>query len=814
LTIAATVGRRFEFNLMRTVSGTSSETLVDRLDELIRARFIEPAPDAFGASFEFSHELIRQTVLGSLSQPRRQQLHLQLAEAIEQLPADRIDDRMLDLARHFYQAGPLADPARASECLTRAGERYLTASAFEEALRCFDRALALRSQTDSTLAEIKYKRGIAQRSLGLWDEALRSWEQSLTTYEALNEFEAAGRICAALNTQLSWAGRWIEAIKMGARGLALLGDRSSADRCRLLAANGATLGLAGHHDAGLAMINQSLAMAAEIGEPRLKGLAMYALVLHHYAYMRTRSSLETCLAAIEQLNPVSDGWLTTDLMIFVIEAHLSFGQFEQMALSLAELKPLASRLGHFVALISATRDEKSRDLISSGDIASWKEFLLGDLKECERIQNPAISAGALSALGVIEMWRGDWAEARVHMKEGEAREPAGPLGGDWVTIAMHDVYSGRHAQALALLERRRREFPRADQPNSRAAWMVMLSAVEVFFVAGEPRSAAEFYPMVLEAIESGVMFRAFDFRLLETVAGIAATAGRDWPAAERHFRRAIHICDALPHRIEQPEVRRFYAQMLLQRGQPGDRETACKLLREAIGAYAEIGMPKHREMAKVLLNSLESPPPAWAPKIVESSFRREGQYWTIAFEGRVVRLKDTKGLRDIVNLLASPGKALHVVELMAASVGEVPVSRVGTSAAALAQDGLSTAGRSSEPSIDTRARQAYRERLNDLRIELDDAERMGDAVVAEHARKEMEQITEHLILAFGLTGLARGADDPIERARIAVRVRIQSALKRIREEHPVLGRHLAHAVKTGTFCTYEAELPQRWEISA
>jgi hypothetical protein len=41
-------------------------------------------------------------------------------------------------------------------------------------------------------------------------------------------------------------------------------------------------------------------------------------------------------------------------------------------------------------------------------------------------------------------------------------------------------------------------------------------------------------------------------------------------------------------------------------------------------------------------------------------FRREGEYWTIAFEDRVVRLHDSRGLRCLAMLLTRPQQAIHV----------------------------------------------------------------------------------------------------------------------------------------------------------
>ena len=45
-------------------------------------------------------------------------------------------------------------------------------------------------------------------------------------------------------------------------------------------------------------------------------------------------------------------------------------------------------------------------------------------------------------------------------------------------------------------------------------------------------------------------------------------------------------------------------------------------------------------------------------------FRREGDYWTIAYDAAVVRLKDARGLRYLEPLLRQPGQSFHVTELI------------------------------------------------------------------------------------------------------------------------------------------------------
>jgi len=56
------------------------------------------------------------------------------------------------------------------------------------------------------------------------------------------------------------------------------------------------------------------------------------------------------------------------------------------------------------------------------------------------------------------------------------------------------------------------------------------------------------------------------------------------------------------------------------------------------------------------------------------------------------------------------------------------------------------------------------------------------------------------------------ASKGLERARIAVAMRIRNALKRIHDEHPGLRRHLSRSIETGNRCCYVPETPVRWDL--
>ena len=133
---------------------------------------------------------------------------------------------------------------------------------------------------------------------------------------------------------------------------------------------------------------------------------------------------------------------------------------------------------------------------------------------------------------------------------------------------------------------------RAGVDNLVGEWEQLLNVVEGRAILGERAAAAALYPLVAEGLGTGAVMSRHS-RLWQMVAGIAASCGEHWDTAQEHFETALTQAHDLPHKIAQPEVRRWYAQMLLDRNTPGDRDKARTMLGEAIEMYRTIGMPKH-----------------------------------------------------------------------------------------------------------------------------------------------------------------------------------------------------------------------------
>lgn len=212
------------------------------------------------------------------------------------------------------------------------------------------------------------------------------------------------------------------------------------------------------------------------------------------------------------------------------------------------------------------------------------------------------------------------------------------------------------------------------------------------------------------------------------------------------------------------------------------------LLREEAGAAAAPRSPP-------------APPPAAAPTAAgrASTFRREGEYWTMEFDGRTCRMRDAKGLGYIALLLRHPGRQIHVSELVSLGDGAmVAAPAVPDRDSTSPRRGLGDGG----AVLDAQAKAEYRRRLAELEGELAEARAFHDQGRIDRAQHEIEAIGDELSAAVGLGGRDRRLGSDVERARVNVTRSIARAVEKIADNHPGLAQHLDRCLRTGSFCTY------------
>jgi DNA-binding SARP family transcriptional activator len=132
--VAAVIGRRFDFEILRQAAGLDETAALEALDALLQRRILNQT----GATLDFSHDRIREVVYGELSVPRRRRAHGQVAAAIEAQHAGDLAPHYGILAVH-YREGQVWD--RALEFLRAAAAQAAARGVYREAVALFEQAL-------------------------------------------------------------------------------------------------------------------------------------------------------------------------------------------------------------------------------------------------------------------------------------------------------------------------------------------------------------------------------------------------------------------------------------------------------------------------------------------------------------------------------------------------------------------------------------------------------------------------------------------------------------------------------------------------
>jgi DNA-binding CsgD family transcriptional regulator/tetratricopeptide (TPR) repeat protein len=202
LVLAAVAGRRFDFELLRSLSGLDEADLLEIMKELVAAQLVVEV-EKRGDQFAFRHALTRQAVYEQLLGRERHGLHRRIAETIEQLFANSPEPRLEDLAYHFSEAG---DFTKALVYAERAGERadalYAPASAAEQYSRAIEAARLLAMPLPPRLHRA---RGLANERLGNFDLARTDHEAALAAARAIADHQAEWQ--ALLDLGFLWSGR-------------------------------------------------------------------------------------------------------------------------------------------------------------------------------------------------------------------------------------------------------------------------------------------------------------------------------------------------------------------------------------------------------------------------------------------------------------------------------------------------------------------------------------------------------------------------------------------------------------------------------
>ena len=255
-------------------------------------------------------------------------------------------------------------------------------------------------------------------------------------------------------------------------------------------------------------------------------------------------------------------------------------------------------------------------------VMTQRWILAGEVGDAERLLRPSTASessrrrpmpGAAASLGFHHRQLGDQDQARTWLATAAARVPGAPRDSEWLPMMT------QFAELVAGL---------GGHPIAGWAYRSLRPYADLLVVEG------------IGAVLRGPVERPL---------GLLAAADGQPAAARGHFERAIGRCRELGATM-------LLARALYDGGQtlndPGWQAEAAELYRR-IGC----GPP---------LPSAAAPPrhPATSEPNV---FRRDQDVWSVRYAGQEIRLRDSKGLRDLARLLGRPGQPVAALDLAGAA---------------------------------------------------------------------------------------------------------------------------------------------------
>jgi tetratricopeptide (TPR) repeat protein len=485
--------------------------------------------------------------------------------------------------------------------LTLAGKGALAAAAFEEAVRSFRRALSHLTEVHiRERADLLSSLAIAERGLEPWEVSCADLSEALDIYITLDDRQMIARSCARLIGIFVWAGRPQEAIETARRGLSHLGAELNSDRVRLLAVIGQAYGAAGSWEPANEVLSEALNLASHLCDPKLIARVLRARSAVDYHFLQLR---EAAADGEKAVSAETGPWERAINLQYLCQTLLCLGRLDEAAKIRDELEPLATRMNQSYSIERCRVTRAELEFGKSPDLSKLETVLQQTLNLDPTMPFLFWHVFSELQLSQVEFLYGNWAKVLQRAQEICRLEADSFLRGAGIGILFRQMaYGGDQISALAILDEKRPWLPHSGRPNTIGSWWMLALVIEGLFVLGEHSQARELYPLTRELVATEAIALWPIFRFTHTVAGMAAAAAREWEAAEDYFQTAMQHAESFPHLLEQAEIRRFHAMMLLERAGQGDHEKARGLLHQARETYQQIGMRAHLEISQILLN--------------------------------------------------------------------------------------------------------------------------------------------------------------------------------------------------------------------
>ena len=640
LVTAAVIGREFDFRLLSPLMDDLDEaSLLGLVEEALDSHVLEELPES-RERYQFSHALIQETLLGEVSSSRRTRLHARIAEALEEIYGADTEAHAAELAHHFVEAETVLGTDKLVHYSLLAGERALATYAWEEAQAHFECALLAK--------------GVP-----------------LSSQDPAKDIEAATLLFGLARAQLATTERheMLQAADTLSRAFNYYADAGDVERTVEVAEYPYPPSFGLSHGVTRLIARALELVPAESNQAgRLLSRYGYLLGLEEGDYVGAQDAFAGALSIAERENDTILEMGTLANAAQVDRQHHDRPEALRKSLRAIELARQHNDL--FVEV--AARHEAAIVLRETGELEQARRHALVELEGAERLRDRFWLSSALNQNAMLCFLMGDWPAARDFSDRGLKVEPGDSRALSNRAVLEYQVgdFNQGSVYLERLLEIMRRTPPGPTAPYARSA-LVIPAIARISSMAERSDVAEEAAQAVLSSSSATPLHTGWarvGLALMTVLRVDAATAWEQYTTMEPQrgamlgltviasdrllgllaqtmgnldqamsdFEDALAFCRRANYRPELAWACCDYADCLIQRNEPGDREKAVSLLDESLSISTELGMIPLMERVAALQERAASQP-VGAPLFPDRLTQREVEVLQLIAAGKTDR---------------------------------------------------------------------------------------------------------------------------------------------------------------------------------
>ncbi|MFQ6028350.1 MAG: hypothetical protein ACE5Q6_12730, partial [Dehalococcoidia bacterium] len=493
-----------------------------------------------------------------------------------------------ELAHHFVEAEAVAGLDKLVHYSLLAGERALSIYAHEEALAHFLRALVAKEgqPIDAETADLLFGLGRAQAATL---DRLELAEALVTLRRAFEYYAEVGDLVHAVRVAEyplpAAAGHLKETTQLIARALALV-PPDSREAGSLLSHHGRALVMTeGDYEGAQEAFGQAMAIAQREGDETLERRTLVFAAQAEHIHLHYQACVEMNLRAIEQARQADDPNTEVYARFFAAYILMALGDFEGARRHASAMLPVAERLHNRYWLAAALGINGSVSQ-REGDWQAARDF------SDRGLEVSPMEGRLLIDRVLLEHEVGEFARGEAHLKSlVEAMEltKPGPTQEYALTALVIPIIAriSGLAERIDVAEAAAQTVLSAPLAQPNFALQARIGLAMIAVQQGNVVAAEEQYP-ALEP-QRGTM-AVVGCVCMDRLLGILSQTVGNLQQATSHFDDSLAFCRRIGARPELAWTCCDYADALLHRNNPGDRERAMSLLDESLAISTELGM--------------------------------------------------------------------------------------------------------------------------------------------------------------------------------------------------------------------------------